>query len=154
MSATFSIQKPRGVPWRKGVKHGGRKPGVQNVVTRDVKAAIMMAMDGIGGVARLIEWIKEDPRNEHSFWVHIMPRLIPLSIHGGGPGGEIELSMKIDPAELLKKLTERGLPSAIFGADKPLLELEARKDGQSLANGKGNGADCVVGAGPRELLEG
>jgi hypothetical protein len=24
----------------------------------------------------------------------------------------------------------------------------------TVTNGKGNGADCVVGAGPRELLEG
>jgi hypothetical protein len=49
----------------------------------------------------------------------------------------------------LKQLEERNLPALVFGADKPLLELTARKDA---TNGKGNldGSDCVVGAGPRE----
>jgi len=78
-----------------------------------------------------------------------------LLVHGSGPAGEIELGLKIDPKELLAKLAARNLPASVFGADKPLLELTARKDAgdHSLTNGRGNGADCVVGAGPRELLE-
>jgi hypothetical protein len=157
MSATFSIQAPRGVAFAKRVKpaNSGRKKGVPNVATRDVKQAILMAAERVGGAARLAEWIKEDARNEHSFWVHIWPRLLPVFLQGSGPGGEIELAMKIKPEELLAKLKERNLPTNLFGDQKPLLELTARKDAgdHSLTNGRGNGADCVVGAGPRELLE-
>jgi hypothetical protein len=56
-----------------------------------------------------------------------------LLVHGSGPAGEIELGLKIDPKELLAKLAARNLPASVFGADKPLLELTARKDAQGLA---------------------
>jgi hypothetical protein len=55
----------------------------------------------------------------------------------------VDLTVKIDPADLARRLESRGLPPIMLGIDKPVLpELEARKDavGHALINGKGNGA--------------
>jgi hypothetical protein len=53
-------------------------------------------------------------------------RLLPVQISGQGPRGAIELNVTIDADELGKRLEERGLPAVVFGADKPVLELEAQ----------------------------
>jgi hypothetical protein len=147
MSATFSVQKPRGKGFEKGrAKTGGRVRGSRNEITRDIKWAIFEAARRVGGVDRLVEWIMESPKNEHSFWTGIWPRLIPLLIQGSGPGGELEVSVKLTAEELTKKLEERGLPLLVFGGvDKPLLELEAGKAAGDhlLVNGAGNGSDCL-----------
>jgi hypothetical protein len=51
-------------------------------------------------VQRLIEWAKEDPRNEYAFWVFLWPRLLPLQFAGSGPHGEIELNVRLSSEEL------------------------------------------------------
>ena len=43
------------------------------------KEAIEEAAEGIGGTVRLIEWIKEDPKNESIFWGTVYPKLLPLT---------------------------------------------------------------------------
>jgi hypothetical protein len=61
MSATFTTNAPRGgsKQFYKGMAKlagSGRKKGVVNTSTKDVKAGILMAAAGIGGVPRLIAW--------------------------------------------------------------------------------------------------
>jgi len=97
------------------------------------------AAEGIGGLDRLIAWIKESPQNEFAFWTTVYPRLLPLHIRGPGPQGELTVEIKSD--ELSRRLEERGLPVTIFGRDAPVLELQANKDG-------GNGQDRSEGGGP------
>lgn len=73
----------------KGRKTGGRKKGTPNKTTATAKEAISLAADGIGGVLRMIDWIKEDPANEKVFWSQMYTKLLPHQIEGTGENGEI-----------------------------------------------------------------
>ena len=55
-------------------KNGRRKP---NPPVNEAKAAILDAFEKLGGVDRLVEWIREDKANEASFWIRIFPKLLP-----------------------------------------------------------------------------
>jgi hypothetical protein len=109
----------------------------------------MAAVHEIGGMERLVAWIKEEPQNEFAFWTQMFPRLLPVKVQGSSPRGEIELSMKIQPDDLAKRLEDRGIPAFVFGIDKPTLELEANEGNGSEPGNlstadksrKGNGSD-------------
>jgi hypothetical protein len=121
--ATFTVQRPRGRPFERGrEKTGGRKVGARNVASRTVRWAIGEAARKVGGVERLAEWIKEEPRNEYAFWVHVWPRILPLQIQGSGAHGEIELNIGIKHEDLPKYLADHNLPSDVFGTRRPVLE--------------------------------
>lgn len=60
----------------------GRKAGVPNKLTTVAREAIAMAADDLGGRARLVAWVKEDPANERLFWSSIYPRLLPVQLSG------------------------------------------------------------------------
>jgi hypothetical protein len=51
------------------------------------REAIAAAAVDLGGVERLVAWVKEDAKNESVFWASIYPKLIPLQLAGedGGP---------------------------------------------------------------------
>jgi hypothetical protein len=51
------------------------------------RAAIAAAAAELGGVERLVAWIREDTKNESVFWASIYPKLIALQLDGeeGGP---------------------------------------------------------------------
>jgi hypothetical protein len=63
-------------------KTGGRKKGTTNKVTALAKDAIAAAAARLGGVDRLVEWVREDPGNERVFWGQIYPKLLPLQVTG------------------------------------------------------------------------
>ena len=108
-------------------KGPGRKKGVPNRLTREVQEMLETTAHKLGGVKRLLAWVKERPENEYAFWTSMYMRLLPVQVAGQGPRGAIELNVTIDADELGKRLEERGLPSVVFGADKPVLELEAQQ---------------------------
>jgi hypothetical protein len=156
MSATFSIKQGRGKLFVKGqakIASSGRRKGVPNTTTTAIKKMIECAAMKLGGVERLCEWAKEDPRNEFAFWCTIWPRLLPLQIAGTGERGEIEMNVRLSAEELAQQLQKRGLPAVVFGIDKPVLELESRRiegNGSSAAPEGGNiGADVD----PAPMLE-
>ena len=60
----------------------GRKKGSLNKTTATAKEAIAFAAEGLGGAQRLVDWAKEDPKNETAFWVSVYPKLLPLQISG------------------------------------------------------------------------
>jgi hypothetical protein len=60
----------------------GRPKGSPNKTTAAAKAVIEEAASGLGGADRLLEWAKEDPKNEHAFWSSIYPKLLPLQVSG------------------------------------------------------------------------
>jgi hypothetical protein len=68
---------------------------------------ILEAADRLGGVARVVEWAMESEQNERLFWSQIWIRLLPLQVQGTGPGGEIELSVKLTAEELTKRPPRR-----------------------------------------------
>ncbi len=63
-------------------KTGGRQKGTTNKVTSLAKDAIAAAADRLGGVDRLVEWVRANPSNEASFWQHIYTKLLPLQVSG------------------------------------------------------------------------
>jgi hypothetical protein len=69
-----------------GRKTGGRAKGCPNKTTKTAKDAIAMAAEKLGGAARLVAWVKEDPVNERVFWGSIYPKLLPLQVTGDGGG--------------------------------------------------------------------
>jgi hypothetical protein len=76
-----------------GVNRGnagkGRPKGAKNKTTATAKEAIALAAEGIGGVDRMIEWIKEDDANEKVFWSQMYTKLLPHQVEGTGDNGEI-----------------------------------------------------------------
>ncbi len=115
----------QGRPFQKGMKKiGGRKTGTLNKRTAQIRWAIAECARGLGGVERLIAWREESPENEFAFWTQLYPKLLPVHIEATN---EVILRAERDAErqDLLRQLAERGLPSALFGNDKPVLELEA-----------------------------
>lgn len=110
-----------------GDRRGGRKKGQRNRLTREVQEMLETTAHKLGGVKRLLAWVKERPENEYAFWTSMYMRLLPVQVAGQGPRGAIELNVTIGADELGKRLEERGLPAVVFGADKPVLELEAQQ---------------------------
>lgn len=70
----------------------GRPKGALNKTTTVAKDAIAQAADQLGGTSRLVEWAREDAKNEHAFWATIYPKLLPLQVAGG-------LDLRIDRIE-------------------------------------------------------
>jgi len=70
----------------------GRPQGSLNKTTQAAKDAIAQAASELGGAARLVEWVKEEPSNERVFWGTIYPKLLPLQVNGAGENGEHVLS--------------------------------------------------------------
>jgi hypothetical protein len=127
----------------------GRPQGTRNRVTREVQEMLETTAHKLGGVKRLLAWVKERPENEYAFWTSMYMRLLPVQVAGQGPRGAIELNVTIDADELGKRLEERGLPAVVFGADKPVLELEAQQP-QLVAEPEAAEPDV----GPRKELSG
>lgn len=74
-----------------GVNRGnagkGRPKGAKNKVTVAAKNALAMAADELGGVDRLVEWVREEKDNERIFWSQMYTKLLPHQVEGsdGGP---------------------------------------------------------------------
>jgi hypothetical protein len=115
--------------FQKGERPVGRAKGVLNKRTVEVRDVLMAAAREIGGLARLVAWIKEDALNERLFWATMYLRLLPLQVMGSGPHGELELNVRLTRDEMLRRLEERGLPTHFLDIDVPTLQVE------------GNGAD-------------
>ena len=63
-------------------KTGGRLRGTPNKVTTLAKDAIAAAAERLGGIDRLVEWVRADPNNERIFWGTIYTKLLPLQVSG------------------------------------------------------------------------
>ena len=55
------------------MKTGGRRRGTPNKTTASVKAAMMAAFDGAGGVASLVQFAKADPATFYQLWAKMLP---------------------------------------------------------------------------------
>lgn len=78
-------KKPRNT---EGLRRGGGRPkGALNKTTRAAKEAIAEAAEELGGVDRLVAWVREDERNERIFWGTVYPRLLPIQAEVSGTDG-------------------------------------------------------------------
>ena len=66
--------------------------GTTNKVTALAKDAIAAAADRLGGVDRLVAWVREDSSNERVFWGQIYTKLLPLQVAGNS---EVPLVSKL-----------------------------------------------------------
>jgi hypothetical protein len=73
----------------------GRPKGIPNKLAMQTKEMFLLAADGIGGLDRLIEWIKADPTNERIFWSQMMTKMLPHELTGAG-GGALALTIVRD----------------------------------------------------------
>jgi hypothetical protein len=73
----------------------GRPKGSLNATTRSAKEAIEAAAEGLGGVARLIQWAQEAPENERAFWASVYPKLLPLTTN---VSGSMTINWPLNPA--------------------------------------------------------
>lgn len=74
-----------GQPGRKG----GRKPGIPNKLTTDVKAMILQALEGAGGAAYLQEQALVSP----AAFLTLVGKVLPMQVTGEG-GGAITIIVK------------------------------------------------------------
>lgn len=65
------------------MKTGGRRRGTPNKTTASVKAAMMAAFDGAGGVTSLVKFAKADPATFYQLWA----KMLPMEAHA--PAGKI-----------------------------------------------------------------
>lgn len=60
--------RPRGQP-----KTGGRKKGVPNKTTRQVKESLQEVFDRLGGADGLMSWAESEPTEFYKMWVKLLP---------------------------------------------------------------------------------
>lgn len=65
--------RPKGIP-----KTGGRKPGVSNKLTRDVKEMILNALSEMGGV----EYLKKNAEENPTAFLTLIGKVLPLTVAG------------------------------------------------------------------------
>ncbi len=86
-------------------KTGGRKPGAPNKLTKTAREAYQLAFEGVGGVASLMIWAKE---NQTDFY-KIHARLIPVEHVGAGGDGPISTIVK----HIYEGVTETAITKAL-----------------------------------------
>lgn len=69
----------------KGKKTGGRTKGSQNKLTAEVKAALEMAFNKLGGVQALVDWGKGNRTEFYTLWVKLLPKNVELAGKDGEP---------------------------------------------------------------------
>lgn len=79
----------------------GRPKGAVNKTTAAAKDVIAQAAEKLGGMKRLVDWVKEAPENEKVFWGSIYPKLLPIQVSGEG-GGPIQSISRIELVALQK----------------------------------------------------
>lgn len=83
----------------KGKKTGGRTAGTPNKVTGDLKAMILGALEGAGG----IEYLKARAVDAPNAFLSLVGRVLPLQVTGDPnaplipPGTVIQFVVKVDP---------------------------------------------------------
>jgi hypothetical protein len=65
-------------------RRGGRARGTPNRISVDVRTAIEMAADKLGGVKRLVAWARRSNDNESIFWSRVWVKLLPTQAQIGG----------------------------------------------------------------------
>jgi hypothetical protein len=76
----------------KGTPGPGRKKGVPNKVTQDLKTMILTSLSEVGGVAYLAEQARERP----GAYLALVGKVLPLTV-AGDPGNPLHIVWPISP---------------------------------------------------------
>ena len=76
-------------------KTGGRKKGVPNKITADLKGMILSALDAVGGQKYLVEQAKENP----TAFLTLVGKVLPKEVH-------VDLTARIAAMSTEEKMTE------------------------------------------------
>ena len=76
-------------------KTGGRKKGVPNKITADLKGMILSALDDVGGQKYLVEQAKENP----TAFLTLVGKALPKEVH-------VDLTARIAAMSTEEKMTE------------------------------------------------
>ena len=71
----------------KGVKTGGRVAGTPNKITADLKAAVLVSFDRVGGADYLARQATENPGS----YMSLLGRVLPMQVTGDGAGITINI---------------------------------------------------------------
>ena len=109
----------------------GRKAGSLNRQTVLAKSIIEQAAAELGGLQRLVEWVRADPKHEYAFWTSMFVRLLPVQVQDTGQDGVEEVPATHE--EIQRQLKELGLPPMVFGCDvperdRPVADIKERLD--------------------------
>ncbi len=66
----------------KGIKTGGRKKGVPNKISRDIREAVLQSFETVGGSKYLAEQARLNP----VAYLTLVGKVLPLQISGEGGG--------------------------------------------------------------------
>ena len=108
----------------------GRKAGSLNRQTVLAKSIIEQAAAELGGLQRLVEWVRADPKHEYAFWTSMFVRLLPLQQDTGQDSVE---EVPLTHEDIQRQLVELGLPPMVFGCDvpeigRPVADIKERLD--------------------------
>ena len=110
--------RPKGLP-----KTGGRKKGVPNRVTRDLKAAILEAAELAGGEGGTVAYLTLQAQQNPGPFMALLGKVLPSEISGpGGAAIQVEATVANDIRQALDSIA------------------------RSLASGGGSAQVAVVGA--------
>lgn len=70
-------------------KTGGRKKGVGNKITRELKDMILAALDESGGIA----YLKQQAQDNPSAFLTLVGKVLPLTVQGPGDQGEHSITI-------------------------------------------------------------
>lgn len=76
--------------WGGKRERAGRKAGVPNKVSRQVKENVVEVFDRIGGVDHMVRWAQEYPTEFYKFYVKMMPTQSEIS---GMDGEELPINI-------------------------------------------------------------
>lgn len=63
-------------------ENSGRKPGVGNKFTTEVKAILEAVHEDIGGLEKMREWAEENPTEFYKLWAKLLPKDVTVSGKG------------------------------------------------------------------------
>lgn len=77
-----------------GVKTGGRQKGTPNKFTGELRAAILGALEDVGGQRYLVKIAKENP----AVFCALLGKVLPMQLTGPD-GGPMEISWRQPPSD-------------------------------------------------------
>ena len=98
----------------------GRRAGSLNRQTVLAKSIIEQAAAELGGLQRLVEWVRADPKHEYAFWTSMFMRLLPVQVQDTGQDSVEEVPLTHE--DIQRQLVELGLPPMVFGCDVPEID--------------------------------